>query len=155
MDDEISIPVSVPLDSDGFLRRACPTCEQQFKWFSHADGAPDAEPADQYFCPLCGVPAGVGEWWTPEQLDYAQGAAAPELDRLIQDATKEAFEGIKGMSFKPDGNFTLGIEVPEPLTEPDDMIIVEPPCHPSEPIKVPEHATEHIHCLICGSLFAT
>jgi hypothetical protein len=38
MDDEISIPVAMPLDSDGFLRRECPTCQQQFKWFSPLGG---------------------------------------------------------------------------------------------------------------------
>ena len=90
MDDEISIPVSLPLDSDGFLRRECPSCEQQFKCFSHEDGDPDAEAVDQYFCPLCGTAAGVDAWWTPEQLEYAQGAAGPELDRLVQDAMKDA-----------------------------------------------------------------
>jgi hypothetical protein len=28
---EISIPMSLPLDTDGFLRRECPNCERQFK----------------------------------------------------------------------------------------------------------------------------
>jgi hypothetical protein len=154
MDDESSIPVAIPLDSDGFLRRECPTCQQQFKWFSHSEGDPDTEPVDQYFCPLCGVPAGVDSWWTPEQLDYAQGAAGPEFERLVHDAAEEAFKGLKGFSFKPNRNFTLGIPTPDPLIEPDDMVIVEPPCHTNEPIKVPEPVTERLHCLICGSSFA-
>ena len=153
MDDEISIPVTMPLDSDGFLRRECPTCERQFKWFSHPEGDPAAEPVDQYFCPLCGAPDGVASWWTREQLAYARGAAGPEIDSSVQDAVKEAFKGLKGVSFKPSRNFTLGVEAPDPLVEPDDMVIVEPPCHPNEPIKVPEQATEHVHCLICGSSF--
>lgn len=153
MDDEISISVTVPLDNDGFVRRECPTCEQQFKWFSYSEGDPDAEPVDQYFYPLCGVPAGVASWWTPEQLEYAQGAAGPEVDRLVQDAVDKAFRGLKGMSFKANRDLTVGISAPA-LVEPDDMVIVEPPCHPNEPIKLPEHATEHVHCLICGSSFA-
>lgn len=54
MDEEIRIPVSLPPpDSDGFLRRECPSCEREFKWFSHNEGDPNAEPATQYFCPLC------------------------------------------------------------------------------------------------------
>lgn len=154
MDDEISIPVAMPLDSDGFLRRECPTCQQQFKWFSHSEADPDAEPVDQYFCPLCGVPAGVDCWWTPEQVDYAQGAAGPEFERLVHDAVDEAFKGFKGLSFKPNRNFTLGIPTPDPLVESNDMVIVEPPCHTNEPIKVPAPVTEHLHCLICGSSFA-
>lgn len=67
MGDEIRVPVSLPLDSDGFLRRECPTCEEEFnptceeefKWFSHAEGDHDAEQASQYFCPICGAAAGL------------------------------------------------------------------------------------------------
>lgn len=66
----------------------------------------------------------------------------------------DAFKGIKGVSLKPDRNFSLDIPTPEPLVEPDDMLIVEPPCHPNEPVKVPEFATASLHCLICGSRFA-
>lgn len=154
LDDDISIPVTVPLDSDGFLRRECPTCERQFKWFVHSEADPDAELVDQYCCPLCGIPAGLDSWWTPEQLDYAQRAAGPDIDRLVQDEVNRAFKGVKGLSFKPNRNFTFGIDAPDPLIEPDDMVIVEPPCHPNEPIKVPEEATERLHCLICGNAFA-
>jgi hypothetical protein len=154
-DDEISIPVAVPLDSDGFLRRECPACEDQFKWISHEEGDPAAEPVDQYFCPLCGVPAGVDEWWTHDQLDYARGSAGPEIDRFVADALDDAFKGLDGVSFERDPNFTLGIDTPEPLVEPDDMVIVEPPCHPNEPVKVPEERDGHLHCLVCGMAFTT
>lgn len=68
-------------------------------------------------------------------------------------AVDDAFKGIKGLTYKPDRNFTLAIPTPEPLSEPDDMVIVEPPCHPNEPIKVPAEATQRVHCLICGSPF--
>jgi ribosomal protein S27E len=154
VDDEISIPVELPVDNSGFLRRECPTCEQQFKWFGHAEGDPSAEPATQYFCPLCGVAASTDAWWTTEQLEYARGAAGPEIDRAVQDMLSDAFKGSKHISYKPDPNFTFGIPTPEPLIEPDDMVIVEPPCHPNEPLKVPEHATVRAHCLICGEPFA-
>lgn len=155
MDDSLSVPVSLPLDGDNFLRRECPSCEQQFKWFSHPEGDTDMEAVDQYFCPLCGLPAGIDSWWTPDQLEYMHHAAGPDIDQFVQDTLNDAFKGIKGVSYKADPNFTLGLETPDPLVEPDDMTIVEPPCHPNEPLKVPEHATEHIHCLVCGSAFAT
>lgn len=45
--------------------------------------------------------------------------------------------------------------VSEPLHEPDDMVIVEPPCHPEEPVKVPDDAQAPFHCLDCGTPFAT
>ena len=47
MNDEIRVPVSLPLDSDGFLRRECPTCEREYKWFSHQEGDPNAEIVDR------------------------------------------------------------------------------------------------------------
>lgn len=156
MDDEIriNIPVELPLDSDGFVRRECPTCEQEFKWFLHTESDPDVQGVSQYFCPLCGTPAGVDSWWTQAQIDYGCGSAGPEIDRAVTDAISHAFKGIQGMTFKPNAGFSLDMETPEPLHEPDDMVIVEPPCHPNEPVKVPEDATGHVHCLICGAEFA-
>jgi hypothetical protein len=62
--------------------------------------------------------------------------------------------GKKGITFKANPEFSLDIPTPEPLVEPDDMVIVEPPCHQNEPLKVPEEATSRIYCLICGSAFA-
>lgn len=154
MDDEIRISMSLPLDSDGFLRRECPTCEREFKWFSHDEGDTDAESVSQYFCPLCGEPAAVDQRWTPAQVDYGLASGGPQIDRAVQDAVADAFKGMKGFEFKPNSSFSLGIETPEPLIEPDDMVIVEPPCHPNEPLKVPEEATARVFCLVCGTPFA-
>lgn len=154
MDEEFRVPVSLPLDSDGFLRRECPTCEQEFKWYSHAEGDGDAEPASQYFCPLCGVASGIDSWWTPAQLEYGFGSASGAIDQAMQDALADAFKGVKGLRFEPNSSFSLDIETPDPLIEPNDMGIIEPPCHPSEPLKIPEPYTEHVFCLICGTPFA-
>jgi hypothetical protein len=154
MSEEFSVPVSLPLDSDGFLRRECPACELQFKWYAHQEGDTDAEQVHQYFCPRCGRPAGPDSWWTPAQLAHAQSAAGPTLDQYVQDALKDSFSGIKGITFQPSNDFTLGIPPPDPLVEPDDMVIAEPPCHPNEPVKVPDEATSCVHCLVCGTPFA-
>ncbi|MCC9069970.1 hypothetical protein ACFOW9_07110 [Arthrobacter cryoconiti] len=154
MDEEIQVPVSLPLDDDGFLRRECSACEEEFKWFSHAEGDADAEPASQYFCPLCGVPADLDSWWTPAQLEYGFGSAGGAIDQAMKDALTDAFKGIKGLKFEHNSSFSLDIETPDPLIEPNDMVIVEPPCHPNEPTKVPETSTDCVFCLICGSQFA-
>jgi hypothetical protein len=34
------------------------------------------------------------------------------------------------------------------------MMIAEPPCHPNEPVKVPEENVSTVHCLMCGEPFA-
>lgn len=155
MSDEIRIPMNLPLDSDGFLRRECPTCEREFKWFSHDEGDSNAEPVSQYFCPLCGEPAAINAWWTPAQLEYGYASGGPEIDRAVQSAVSDMFKDIKGFEFKPNSSFSLDVETPDSLVEPDDMMIVEPPCHPNEPLKVPAGALERLHCLVCGVPFAT
>lgn len=154
MDEEIRIPVSLPLDDDGYLRRECPNCHEQFKQYALDTEHSEAETLDQLFCPRCGQPAAADEWATEEQRDHGLGLLGPEADRMVQDALADMFKGVKGLNFKPNRNFSLDIPVAEPLTEPNDMVAVEPPCHPGEPIKVPETATGRIHCLICGSPFA-
>jgi hypothetical protein len=154
MDEEIRIPVSLPLDSDGFLRRECPNCEREFKWFRHNEGDPNAEPVAQYFCPLCGEPSGLDSWWTPAQLEYGYGSAGGAIDQVVKDAMSDLFKGMKGFTYKPNSSFSLDIETPDSLVEPDDMVMVESPCHPNEPLKVPEDATDRVHCLVCGTAFA-
>ena len=59
------------------------------------------------------------------------------------------------MRYEPNQNFTLDQPDPDPLHEPDDMVIVQPPCHQNEPLKVPEEATGLVHCLVCGSAFSS
>lgn len=107
-----------------------------------------------YFCPLCGKPSGLDSWWTAAQLNYGYGSAGEAIDQAVKDAVTEAFKGVRGLAYKANPSFTLGIETPDPLIEPDDMVIVEPPCHSNEPLKVPEDSTERLHCLICGTAFS-
>lgn len=151
----MSTSISVPLDSDGFMRRECPNCEQQFKWRPSQGDDPDSlETVDQYYCPMCGQAAGLDSWWTPEQLEHAEEAIMPEAMRQIQDALGNASRGNKHVKFKASSD--LGdMPVPEVLHEPDDMVIVEPPCHPQEPVKVPDDVQPPFHCLVCGEPFAT
>ncbi|TFI43495.1 hypothetical protein E4P29_10780 [Rhodococcus sp. 1R11] len=133
--------VAIPADDDNFLRRECPTCEQQFKLKlgpANAEGAGEPS-AETYFCPLCGVPAGAYQWWTKEQLDYAQARAMPDI--LAQLSNESGLE------------ITQTGDVPEAMVEPNDMDIVQSPCHPEEPVKVPSEHRQSIHCLVCGSSF--
>ena len=148
----MDIPIQLPLDSDGFLRRECPHCEQQFKWH---DGPANEEaeghaPPPSYSCPLCGVPADHDSWWTQEQLDFIHGSASPAIIQSVQDELARAFKGSKYVTFKADGDIP---DVPSSLTEPDDMQIVTSPCHAYEPIKVPDGSGPY-HCLVCGTAFA-
>jgi hypothetical protein len=149
-----SFPVSLPLDSDGFLRRECPHCGQQFKWHngSTADRPEGEIDPVVYCCPLCGTSAGPDEWWTQEQLAFMQQSLLGPSLREATDKVERMFRGVKGVTFER-GH----LDEPEPpsaLHEPDDMIIVAPPCHSWEPVKVPPDALARVHCLFCGEPFA-
>ncbi len=150
----MEIPVALPLDADGFLRRECPSCEQQFKWHNGPanEEAEHEEPPVQYYCPFRGVPAGPESWWTHEQLEYMQGVAAPALASFARGEIEKAFRGMQGIAVSSPRQ--SGSEEPTPLTEPDDMGIVCSPCHSYEPMKVPIGDRSEWHCLVCGSRFA-
>jgi hypothetical protein len=153
----MEISVTLPLDSDGFLRRECPHCVRQFKWH---DGPANEEAEDQpaattYYCPLCGQPAGPDSWWTQEQLDYAEGVAMPAAIQQLDDELGRAFKGMNSKHFKIKKTGHLDApDEPMPLTEPDDMSIVTSPCHGYEPVKVPETESSPFYCLVCGAAFA-
>lgn len=146
--------VELPLD-DGFIRRECPHCKRHFKWHY---GATDDRPHDAvepavYWCPYCGETAPPDHWWTTEQLEYltlsAAGPAMREIaDKLNQSLTTQPDSFIK-LSMEYDE-----VEPPSALHEPSDMIIVQSPCHPWEPMKIAEDWDQAIYCLICGDRFA-
>ena len=73
--------MSIPADAENFLRRECPTCEQQFKWHLGPinDDAAAAPPPSKHYCPLCGQPALPDQWWTREQIAYAQARVMPGI----------------------------------------------------------------------------
>lgn len=156
MSDDLSIPIHLPLDN-GFLRRECPACERQFKWHNGpTDARPkDAEDPEVYFCPYCGAPAPPGSWWTQEQLAYARDSAMGPAVQAMGDALQKAIGHQPSNSFIKIELKRPGIPEPPPaLHEPQDMVLVESPCHPWEPIKVEAAWTDPLHCLVCGAKFA-
>jgi hypothetical protein len=153
----MEIEVSLPLDGDGFLRRECPHCLRRFKWH---DGPANEEAESQpvpsaYHCPFCGQPAGNESWFTTEQVEFLDAAAAPAIAQLLDDQLDKVFRGAssKHVKFKRTGRMEAPPH-PDPLAEPDDMVIVASPCHGYEPIKVPEDASGPLFCLVCGAAFA-
>ena len=78
--DEVQLPMSIPVDSDGFLRQECPTCEREFKvWPSKDDEEPAPVPDGGYFCPYCGIQSEVGSWFTKAQIEQALAIAQRDV----------------------------------------------------------------------------
>ena len=152
---DFEIAISLPLDSSGFLRRACPSCEREFKWLS-TDDVDSGASLDEYFCPYCGVPAPPDEWFTVEQSRYIEEEI---LDKAVRPSVDDLNESLQRMGRSSGGliEFSAGVEIPErqqaaPVYEPDDMRQISPACHPSEPVKVDDGWNGPVHCLCCGSL---
>lgn len=147
---EFELSMSVPLDSDGFMRRACPTCERELKWVAAAQGE-EATPAPEggYYCPYCAIQGPAGAWWTEAQLEIAKATAFREV-------VGPELEGLAGSARRASSGFlSVDVEItppsePPPLTEPDDMRRVDFACHPEDPVKVLDDWTRSVHCPICG-----
>lgn len=102
-----------------------------------------------YFCPYCGMAAPLDSWWTSEQVEYleasAAGPAVEEISRIFERELRQMPKGLVELEFRP-----ASTSEPPPLVEPQDMLEIELPCHPEEPLKIREHWTGQVHCLICG-----
>jgi hypothetical protein len=154
-DNEVELAMSVPLDDDGFLRRACPTCDREFKWLPSSNESATNEPSDEpshegYFCPYCGVQSDQNEWLTQAQVELAQSLVARQVVApMLQDFARQTRRSSGLMRI--DVNYTVEDE-PDPLIEPNDMRRVDYSCHPSEPLKIDEDWTRAVYCLVCGSV---
>jgi hypothetical protein len=150
VDEEILVPLTLPLDADGFLRRECPNCEREFKVFPSGDSEP--VPADGYCCPYCGERAGNDSWFTRGQIRVIDSAinqnVIPSLLGDLEDSLADLERTSGGLlSARIERSESLR---PSRLTEPNDMKVVAFDCHPKEPIKVVDEWSGPVHCIVCG-----
>lgn len=155
MGDEVVVPYSLPLDSNRFLRRECPTCEREFKWYIADEGEVSEQvPEGGYFCPYCAIQAPPTTWFTQAQVALQHGlleseVAGPEIEKLV-DHMKDIGRNSGGVLRVEGGNYRRPAR-PDPLTETDDMRRIDFACHPEEPVKVLDDWSGAVHCLICGN----
>ena len=146
--------MSVPLDRDGFLRRECPTCEREFKWFNSPEGQSEPPPVGGYYCPYCAVQAPPGSWFTKSQIAKAQSVMMseivdPEIEKLRESLSR--LGAASGGLIEAKLEVSRASDAPSPqLTEADDMVRVDFECHPKEPLKVIDAWETAVHCLVCG-----
>ncbi len=133
--------MAIPLDSDGFLRRECPTCEREFKWLA-ARGDEEGTPAPDggYCCPYCSIQATPDAWFTPAQLEQARATLA--RDFVVPELKRFERQGLQ---------VEINAPAPETLTETDDMKRFDFTCHPEEPVKVLDDWDRPVHCPLCGT----
>jgi hypothetical protein len=156
---DISVSVSIPLDSDGFLRRECPHCELEFKVFVGDDEEDDrtdddTEPVEGYCCPYCGKRAPADAWYTKAQLEVGEAALSAEMDKMIErelGSTMRNLERASGGLIKASVSSSGAKKRPRELEEADDMLRVDFDCHADVPLKVVEDWVNEVHCYICGT----
>lgn len=139
----------MPVDSEGFMRRECPTCERELKWVGASEGdASTPAPEGGYFCPYCAVQAPANAWWTKDQLKAIEAkmhneVIKPQLDDLGKSLERSSTQHVKFTS-KP-----MPRTAEPQLTESDDMRRIDFGCH-TEPVKVLEDWNGAVHCPLCG-----
>jgi hypothetical protein len=95
-DDKVTLSFAVPIDSDGFMRRECPTCERELKWKGTSDAEDETPTPDGgYYCPYCRIQGPTDAWWTKEQLEHAKTIAyreivAPQIDNFAGPSIAQA-----------------------------------------------------------------
>jgi hypothetical protein len=156
---EEAFSMSVPLDRDGFLRRACPTCEREFKWLPSAPdaasvGADSGAEHPPYTCPYCGIEAPTGMWATKAQAELARAIVMREV---VAPQLEEFGRELERVTRRTGGllTFSAQVERDKPtaapiLTETDDMRRVNFACHPDEPLKILEDWQGDVFCIVCG-----
>ena len=80
MSDNFEISVSIPIDEEGMLGRECLECEDYFKI------KPGTGLDTSYcYCPYCEYEGDSDNFWTPEQIEYAQSIAANQaVDKVFK-----------------------------------------------------------------------
>ncbi len=146
--------MSVPLDSDGFLRRECPTCEREFKWLPAPEDQEAAEPPDGgYFCPYCANQAPADSWFTQAQIERATAILSRDVvDPMMERWTDDVNRSNRGSGFVSiSASYESNAPEIKELSESNDMRRVDFSCHRDEPVKVLDDWAGAVHCLICGS----
>lgn len=152
----MNISIELPLDRDGYIRRQCPRCELELKWLSDHKQVRSSQMDGllEYYCPYCGEKSAEDKWWTVAQVDYMQAMASTAGSRIVE----QLLDPSRGKLNRNSGLIRINMEVPTllppaPLFESNDMIAVEPPCHPSDCFKVEESWHGELHCCVCGTTF--
>ena len=98
----MKIPIKLNPDHEGYTGRECLKCEKYFK-IKFGTGLPNATDCH---CPYCNYVGPQDEFWTKQQIKYAQSVAFNKL-------TGELLKNLKKLEVKPKKNqlISIGISV--------------------------------------------
>jgi hypothetical protein len=159
--------ISLPVDSQGFVRRECPHCRRQFKV---RGGPTDGATVQRYlgrhllfenhheiarddcelYCVYCGKSAPTDEWCTPQQRAWME-KVADVLSKEIRYETLQA--PMRNLSLNPGVTFVAvppAERLPEMRVESDDLRRGSFFCC-VEDVKIETHWVQPSFCPGCGS----
>jgi uncharacterized Zn finger protein (UPF0148 family) len=84
----VSIPISQPLDAEGFFDRRCPWDECRFEFKVLFEDWKAKVPDDLAYCPFCGHSDSPQEFNTPAQQEYIREVGIGHLRQKIGEATR-------------------------------------------------------------------
>lgn len=91
--------VNIKPDDEGYTGRECPDCEKYFK----IEFGTGLEEATDCHCPYCNHVASHDDFWTKQQIEYAQSIAMRKIEGGF-------LKGLKKLEFKPDRKSFISIE---------------------------------------------
>ena len=140
--ESISIPLEA--DSKGYLDKECPNedCLFHFKikdssWVGLANDA-------IITCPMCGHKAGIGSWFTRDQIAEAEAKAVASLHGSLNNALRSDAQSFNSRQPK-DTFITMSMTVPAGHSSSSDIIV---------PIEAAEAMELEIICSQCLASFA-
>ena len=94
----MEVSVKIEPDADGYTGRECPTCEKYFK-IKFGTGLPGSPPCH---CPYCNHTGPQTEFWTKQQIEYAQSVAMHQL-------SGQFLKELKKLERRPDPRAMISI----------------------------------------------
>lgn len=94
LEQGMKVPVSIPLDDDGYMDRKCPSsaCGTMFKilFVDWKDKVGD----DAVYCPLCRTVAKSTEWNSEEQTKYIMQQGMAHVSQMVSDGLRRGAEAF-------------------------------------------------------------
>lgn len=150
--DDYRIRVSIPVDEDGFLGRACPECELLFRMdAADYDGLPDEL---MLWCVYCGHHDEHSEFMTSQQRDRIMRAAEEFGAQLVLRQLDKTVGSLARRSRRNSPisiSYTAKPHYPRPLPDVDEERLLRVRTCTSCQVKYAVFG-EHRYCPVCGQL---
>jgi uncharacterized Zn-finger protein len=148
MSNIIEKNICMPVDDDGYFRRSCPYCNNEFK--IKKEDQEDLLSEKDYWCPYCGQTADRNKWWTREQIELRhkieKNIAADIINRDLIKPLQRLHSPSSGIRVT-----THELERGNELINPDinEMNTIPLPCC-NKTIKIAEEWDKTVYCFYCG-----